>query len=269
MVQRSIELTPPSGGARFPDEFHPPEMPEDRETAQPAVAASHSGTASLEIESSELVPVNGLDAEPIGRGPWHGKRVFDIVGVLIIGALLAPIILIICLCLLVTPGPVLFGHKRVGRHGVPFTCYKFRTMVPDAEQLLTRLLMTQPELRAQWQAEHKLMDDPRVTRFGKFLRKTSFDELPQLWNVLKGDMSLVGPRPIVQEEVLHYGNTIRYYLAVRPGITGLWQVSGRNDTAYEDRVILDRAYVLSACFAIDLGILLGTISLVLRRSGAY
>ena len=269
MVQRSIEFTPPDGESSVPEEIHLGEQPEHGEAARHSVAGNVAVAEQLEIESSLLLPINGFDTESLGRRPWRGKRVFDIVTVLMISLLFAPVILIVCLCLLVTRGPMLFGHKRVGRDGRLFTCYKFRTMIPNAEEVLVKLLASQPELRAQWAADHKLVDDPRITLVGRFLRKTSLDELPQLWNVLKGDMSLVGPRPIVQEEMLRYGNMIRYYLAVRPGITGLWQVSGRNDTSYEDRVILDRAYVLSSSFAIDFGILLGTIGRVLNRSGAY
>jgi undecaprenyl-phosphate galactose phosphotransferase len=232
-------------------------------------ASSDESADKPEIVSTHVVPADYRDAVSAARRPWRGKRAFDIVTALCIGLLSAPIILLVCAWLFVTPGRVLFGHTRVGRNGKLFKCYKFRTMVPNAERILEELLEAEPTLRAQWESDHKLVEDPRITRMGQFLRKTSLDELPQLWNVLRGDMSVVGPRPIVQEEMLHYGNTIRYYLAVRPGITGLWQVSGRNDTAYKDRVILDRAYVLSACFGLDIGILIGTISLVLRRSGAY
>ena len=150
-----------------------------------------------------------------------------------------------------------------------FACYNFRTMVPNAEQQLPQLLENNPELQAQWDKEHKLKDDPRVSKLGEFLRRTSLDELPQLFNVLKSEMSLVGPRPIVEAELQKYGLEKSYYLMVRPGMTGLWQVSGRNDVDYDTRVYLDAWYVKNWSLWYDLAILFKTIKVVFGRNGAY
>ena len=150
-----------------------------------------------------------------------------------------------------------------------FGCLKFRTMVPDADGVLRRLLEVDPRARAEWERDFKLKDDPRITPIGDFLRRTSLDELPQLWNVLKGEMSLVGPRPIIEEEVERYGDQVGYYLETRPGITGLWQISGRNSIGYDDRVALDSWYVRNWSIWYDLVILVKTIAVVLRGKGAY
>jgi lipopolysaccharide/colanic/teichoic acid biosynthesis glycosyltransferase len=150
-----------------------------------------------------------------------------------------------------------------------FSCLKFRTMVPNADQVLRDLLENDPDLRAEWIRDHKLRNDPRVTRLGRFLRRTSLDELPQLLNVLRGEMSLVGPRPVVREELLRYGRNVGIYLAAKPGITGLWQVTGRNDTDYRRRVVLDTYYVRNQNLLLDLYILVKTTGVVLGGSGAY
>ncbi|HKA39286.1 MAG TPA: sugar transferase, partial [Burkholderiales bacterium] len=168
-----------------------------------------------------------------------------------------------------TGGAAIFRHMRVGRYGRMFGCLKFRTMVLDAEGVLRGHLDADPGARAEWERDFKLKDDPRITPIGAFLRKTSLDELPQLWNVLKGEMSLVGPRPIIEEELERYGDQVGYYLETRPGVTGLWQISGRNDTGYEDRVALDSWYVRNWSLWYDLVILVKTINVVLRRKGAY
>ena len=164
--------------------------------------------------------------------------------------------------------PVLFGHYRVGRDGRLFRCLKFRTMYRESEQMLAELLARDPVARAQWEREQKLSDDPRVTPVGRFLRRTSLDELPQLINVLRGEMSLVGPRPITVGELTRYGSVRWHYLSVAPGITGLWQVSGRNDTSYAQRVALDERYVERRSLSVDLWILLRTVKVVLSREGA-
>lgn len=166
-------------------------------------------------------------------------------------------------------GPVIFAHTRIGRHGQPFKCYKFRSMKVNSQELLHKLLATNPAARAEWQRDHKLRADPRITPFGSFLRKSSIDELPQLWNVLKGDMSIVGPRPIVLAEVGRYGRYFDHYCRVRPGLTGLWQVSGRNDTTYRRRVACDVTYVRSQSVSGNIRIIAATIPSVLRRSGSY
>ena len=166
-------------------------------------------------------------------------------------------------------GPVVFAHRRVGRNGRPFYCLKFRSMAADAERRLADLLRDDPDARAEWEADHKLKNDPRITPLGHFLRRSSLDELPQLWNVLRGDMSLVGPRPIVFDEAPKYGRRFRHYCAVKPGITGLWQVSGRNDVSYDVRVALDSLYAQKKGPVLDAWILLATIPAVLCRRGSY
>ena len=233
------------------------------------MASAHSADR-LEILSMNVAPAADT-ALPLRDNfrIWRGKRVFDIAGALVAALIFSPVLLAIVLRLSVSGGSIIFSQKRVGRNGRLFACYKFQTMRPDAEQILEELLRSDPEKRAEWERDYKLRDDPRVTKFGRFLRKTSFDELPQLWNILKGDMSLVGPRPIVSKEMDYYGSNLGHYLSVRPGVTGLWQISGRNDTGYPDRVILDRAYVLSSCLSVDIGIVLRTLTVVLSRSGAY
>ncbi len=197
------------------------------------------------------------------------KRALDVVGALLLGVVFSPLILVIALLMGLEDGPILFRHRRVGRGGRSFECLKFRTMVPNAEQILHELLERDPEARAEWVRDHKLRHDPRVTRVGRFLRRTSLDELPQLWNVLRGEMSLVGPRPIVREEMLRYGRYLPTYLAAKPGVTGLWQVTGRNDTDYRRRVAIDTYYVKKQGLLMDLGILLKTVRVVIWGHGAY
>jgi len=168
-----------------------------------------------------------------------------------------------------TGGPAIFGHKRVGRHGKEFTCYKFRTMVTNAEVVLKDILAKDPEAAAEWARDFKMKDDPRIISIGRLLRRTSLDELPQIWNVLLGDMSLVGPRPIVAAELERYGQYVDYYLEAKPGITGIWQVSGRNNTTYSERVAQDVWYVRNWSLWYDLVVLLKTVAAVFRREGAY
>ena len=184
--------------------------------------------------------------------------------------LIAPLLGLIALLIkLDSPGPVLYTHTRIGFGGKPFKVWKFRTMIKDADRVLREYLEKHPELRAEWERDHKLRHDPRITRVGKWLRKTSLDELPQLWNVLRGEMSLVGPRPIVKEEVKKYGEKFSLYTKVKPGMTGLWQVSGRNDTSYEDRVNLDAYYVQNWSVWLDIYILARTVKVVVVGKGAY
>ncbi|MDB5455852.1 MAG: rfbP [Caulobacter sp.] len=167
------------------------------------------------------------------------------------------------------PGPVLFAHRRVGRGGKSFYCLKFRSMALDAESRLAELLANDPEAHAEWTRDHKLRNDPRVTPLGAFLRKSSLDELPQLFNVLRGEMSLVGPRPIVDAEISRYGHRFVHYCAVKPGITGLWQVSGRNDVSYRSRVAMDCLYAKAKSPMLDAWLLAATIPAVLLRKGSY
>lgn len=197
------------------------------------------------------------------------KRVVDIFGATALAIVFFPIILVLIYSLQREGGAIVFRHTRIGKYGKAFKVYKFRTMVPNADRVLRDLIAQDSELREEWLKDHKLRNDPRVTAVGKFLRRTSLDELPQLWNVMRGEMSLVGPRPVIRAELKKYGRGARYYLAVKPGLTGLWQVSGRNDTDYRRRVAMDRRYVRTASLRVDLVVLVKTIDVVLRRRGAY
>ncbi|HIV71627.1 MAG TPA: sugar transferase [Candidatus Aquabacterium excrementipullorum] len=164
--------------------------------------------------------------------------------------------------------PIFFGHYRVGQNGQLFKCWKFRSMAVNSAEMLAEILKTDPAARAEWDRDQKLTNDPRITPIGHFLRKTSLDELPQLFNVLRGEMHLVGPRPITLAELDRYGETRWHYLNAKPGMTGLWQVSGRSDTTYEERVELDRNYVERRTLWQDIIILVKTISVVLGKGGA-
>jgi lipopolysaccharide/colanic/teichoic acid biosynthesis glycosyltransferase len=200
------------------------------------------------------------------------KRLFDLASVLVILALFWWAIIIVAIAVRLTTGsPIIYGHKRIGRKGCEFKCYKFRSMVPNADEVLAHLLATDAEAREEWNRDFKLKDDPRVTRVGSFIRKTSLDEFPQLWNVVVNDMSIVGPRPVVKKELDHYymGPCKAHYLSVKPGLTGLWQVSGRNDMDYSERVELDRAYVHSWRLRSDFMIVMRTVGVMFRRKGAY
>jgi undecaprenyl-phosphate galactose phosphotransferase len=196
------------------------------------------------------------------------KRMLDIAVAGLALACMSPLLLAVAMLVKSDGGPALYAHTRIGQSGRRFPCLKFRTMVIDAELRLQQLLATDPAAAAEWAATQKLTADPRVTGIGTVLRRTSLDELPQLLNVLRGQMSLVGPRPIVAAEVARYGDNIASYYAVRPGVTGLWQVSGRSETSYARRVQLDTTYVRNWSFWQDLAILLRTIPAVLARRGA-
>ena len=198
-----------------------------------------------------------------------GKRLFDLIGSAILLVLLSPLFVFLKWKISRDGGAAYFGHERVGFSGKIFKCYKFRSMVMNAQEILEELLARDLDARSEWQKDFKLKNDPRVTPLGSWLRKTSLDELPQLWNVLKGDMSLVGPRPVVQAELERYGRDAIYYLMTRPGMTGLWQISGRNDVNYETRVYFDSWYVKNWSLWTDIAILFKTISVVTARKGAY
>ena len=193
----------------------------------------------------------------------------DVVLATLILLLVAPFFLLIVLACRLDGGPALFTHRRVGAGGRPFDCLKFRTMVVNSDVVLRQALARDPALAAEWTDTRKLRDDPRVTRVGKFLRKTSLDELPQLINIMRLEMSLVGPRPIVESEVALYGDNIAEYYATRPGLTGLWQVSGRSNVSYDHRVALDVHYVNHWTLWKDFLLLAKTIPAVLAREGAY
>lgn len=196
------------------------------------------------------------------------KIVTDVVLCIILLVVLAPVMLGISLLVALDGGPVFYTHKRVGKGGQRFYCLKFRSMVRNSDDALAKCLATDSRARDEWDRFQKITNDPRITRVGRFLRATSLDELPQLFNVLRLQMSLVGPRPIVENEVPRYGRNITYYLRTRPGVTGLWQVSGRSNTSYSRRVALDSWYVKNWGFWRDFAILVRTVSVVLRRDGA-
>lgn len=195
------------------------------------------------------------------------KRAMDIIFVALSLPLLVPLIIMLWLLVRCDGGPGFFGHRRIGANGQPFTCWKIRTMVPDAERQLTTWLKNRPQAAREWRQTYKLRHDPRVTRVGLFLRKTGLDELPQILNVLKGDMSLVGPRPVVADELRKYAAQRWVYHACRPGLTGLWQVTGRGAVSYADRVAMDRHYLAKASVWFDLYLLIGTAKTVVLARG--
>ena len=198
------------------------------------------------------------------------KRIFDLICAIGGGVLILPIIAVIALLVAIdNKGNVIFAHRRIGKDGKEFPCYKFQSMVPNAQEILQDYLAKNPEARKEWEESFKLTNDPRVTKLGAFLRKTSLDELPQLWNVIKGDMSLVGPRPIVKKEIERYGEYFREYAMVLPGITGMWQASGRSDTTYEERVSMDTWYVRNWSVWLDIMYLAKTFTAVIFGKGAY
>jgi exopolysaccharide production protein ExoY len=225
-----------------------------------------NGTAKTNSIDGQALLVLVAAPRPIGL---TSKRVADVILSLCGIVLLAPFLIV---CYVATacfsPGPVLFRHKRVGFNGKPFDCLKFRTMAIDAPERLHRHL-EDPAAAAEWIATRKLRNDPRITTIGGFLRKSSLDELPQLFNVLKGDMSIVGPRPVTEEELGRYSNAINAYYACRPGITGLWQVSGRSTTTFRRRIALDRYYAHHWSMVLDAKIIVATIPVVCFSNTAY
>jgi len=197
------------------------------------------------------------------------KVVFDRLVALVALITLAPVMAVVAtLILMRRDGPVFFSHPRVGRGGKIFRCHKFRTMVPNGGALFEQVLAIDPVARDDWEIRRKVFRDPRVSRLGAFLRSSSLDELPQFWNVLCGEMSMVGPRPVTAEELEHYGEAARDYMTVRPGITGIWQVSGRSGCTFAERVALDVGYVRNLSFAQDIAILFRTVKVVLSHEGA-
>jgi exopolysaccharide production protein ExoY len=220
---------------------------------------------SVDIRSDlQIAPVDL--PRPIGL---TSKRLVDVILALSGIVLLAPLLIICSVVTFVTsPGPIVFRHKRVGFNGKYFDCLKFRTMVTDAPARLAQLLETDPVAAAEWTANRKLRNDPRVTAIGSILRKSSLDELPQLFNVLKGDMSIVGPRPVTEEELFRYAGAASTYLACRPGITGLWQVSGRSTTTYNKRIACDTFYARRWSMTLDAKIIIVTLPALLLSDDA-
>ena len=222
-------------------------------------------------EAASYIKRNQLSSlsrvKPVGLSR---KRLVDIALASFGIVLLCPLLLLcFAACLLASPGPALFGHRRIGFQGKYFRCFKFRTMVINGEQVLREYLAAHPEANAEWEATRKLRFDPRVTAIGSILRKTSLDELPQLFNVLRGEMSIVGPRPVTEEELARYSTSVGSYLACRPGITGLWQVSGRSGTTYRKRVAYDTYYARHWSMVLDAKIMIATIPALLDSDNAY
>ncbi len=198
------------------------------------------------------------------------KRILDISLIIISLPVVLPVCIIIgFLVKLTSKGPVLYGHVRVGKNGQPLKCWKFRSMYKDADKQLDKILSQNPEMRRQWEKDRKFINDPRVTKFGRFLRKTSLDELPQLWNIFLGQMSFVGPRPVTEGELSKYGDSADYILSVTPGLSGMWQTSGRSDTEYEERITLDTYYIQNWSIWLDIWIIIKTVSVVIKGKGAY
>lgn len=220
------------------------------------------------VERAAHVPINSISN--LGREGLYrrvGKRAFDVLLALALLPFLGPLICLLWGIARLDGGSGFFGHERVGRDGRRFKCWKIRTMVPGAEEKLRAYLEANPEAALEWEAKRKLANDPRITPIGNFLRVSSLDELPQILNVLAGDMSFVGPRPVTRDELRKYGRYVGCYLAQTPGITGGWQVSGRNDVSYDERVAMDRGYLNDVSFLLDLQILLKTWQVVIRRTG--
>ncbi len=221
------------------------------------------------MNQANVIPLPNIVNNPIRHIPI--KRIFDICFSTLVLTLGLPIYLLLALAVKITSkGPVFFRHERIGRGGRRFLCYKFRTMHPDAETRLRELLDSDPQLRKEWQTHYKLKKDPRITPIGSFLRKTSLDEFPQFWNVLIGDLSVVGPRPVTEEELKKkLGPYAARFLTIRPGLTGPWQVSGRSETNFCKRIRLDMHYIRYQSFLWDLSLILRTVPAMLSTRGAY
>ena len=204
------------------------------------------------------------------KGNLFLKRLLDISIILFFSPIWLPVMIILAFLTKITSrGPIFYGHKRVGKNGKVLKCWKFRSMFSNSQEMLEQILATDPVRREEWEKDRKFIDDPRVTKFGKFLRKTSLDELPQLFNVLTGEMSLIGPRPVTEPELVKYGKYKDYVLSVSPGLSGMWQVSGRSDTGYEERISFDSYYIQNWSIWLDIWILIKTVWVVVKGKGAY
>ncbi|WP_242650573.1 sugar transferase [Cognatiyoonia koreensis] len=227
----------------------------------------------MKHENSDSLSATGefYVAQAAGQGDGFytafGKRAFDIVFAILLLPFLIPVIFMLWVLTVRDGGVGFYGHERIGKNGVRFQCWKIRSMVANAEEKLTTYLKDNPEAAAEWASSQKLTTDPRVTRFGRILRSTSLDELPQIWNVLKGEMSFVGPRPVIADELLRYRHGKATYLSLTPGITGLWQTSGRNDTSYDERVRFDILYSHQISFRLDCLLIIKTASAIFGRTG--
>ena len=259
--------------SELPKEFQSRLLSEQGFHFQRLILMSDMGwIGSLGVTPYDLEGLLGLELRQNLLVPWHQriKRAIDILLSGFLGLLAVPIGVLVALAIrLDTPGRIFYRQRRIGKSGEEINVWKFRTMISNADRRLEDYLADHPESNAEWQEKHKLQNDPRITRVGRFLRRTSLDEIPQLWNVMKGEMSLVGPRPIVAEETEKYQAGYQLYKRVRPGITGLWQVSRRTDTSYADRVRYDEYYVRNWSIWLDIYIILRTVWVVLRGDGAY
>jgi hypothetical protein len=198
------------------------------------------------------------------------KRLIDLLLIVLSFPIVLPVCAVVSLIIkLTSPGPVFYGHLRVGKNGKSIKCWKFRSMCQDADKKLDEILAHNPEMQKQWERDRKLVDDPRVTAVGKFIRKTSIDELPQFLNILTGEMSFIGPRPVTQGELVKYGEQADYILSVTPGLSGMWQTSGRSDTEYEERITLDTYYIQNWSIWLDIWLIIKTVWVVFKRKGAY
>lgn len=225
-----------------------------------------------EVPPLHLTPNPDLQSDLHEVNPCGGmsKRVFDLILAAISITVLSPLLIILAITVRFSDGgPAMFGHTRVGFSGKPFKCWKFRSMAPNSEALLQQHLAANPEAAQEWKLNQKFQNDPRVTPLGYFIRKYSIDELPQLFNILTGDMSFVGPRPIQRSESEKYGRSLRHYLRSRPGLTGLWQISGRSDSTYKKRVVFDRYYVTHWSMLTDLVLIFKTVPVAITGSGSY
>jgi Undecaprenyl-phosphate galactose phosphotransferase WbaP len=241
-------------------------------TPRTVIVSNLFGISGADLIAHDLQGVVAVELRNnlLSRNSLRVKRAIDLLLLVTTAVVTVPLAGIIALAVSLESGrPVIFGHPRIGKMGKPFTAWKFRSMVLEAGELLQEAVASRPAVREEWESRQKLREDPRLTRVGRILRRTSLDELPQLWNVLAGDMSLVGPRPIVAEETARYGEALSLYVRVPPGLTGLWQISGRSDTTYAERVRLDTYYVHSWSVWMDLVILVRTGWIVLTGSGAY
>lgn len=257
-LQRSLSADGLAQHATFPSRA----APDARGLLRPARADGHGGVAGVERARTVRVGTGARARMPLGG---MAKRVFDIAASAAALVVLAPVMLFVALAILLTMGrPVIFIQQRVGHGLAPFRCFKFRTMVTDSQERLARYLGDNPAAAALWRDKQKLEHDPRVTWLGRILRKSSLDELPQLFNILRGDMSCVGPRPVLESELARYGAHIADYAAARPGLTGVWQVSGRGNTTYAHRVNCDRIYARRWSHVLDMSIILRTIPALMR-----
>ncbi len=198
------------------------------------------------------------------------KRFIDFVLLAIAAIPTLLVTLIVSIAIKITsPGPIFYGHKRIGKNGKEIKVWKFRSMVTNSQEILEKILAEDEERRIEWEKDRKFKDDPRITKIGKILRNTSLDELPQLWNILKGDMSFIGPRPVTYDELEKYGKYVDFVLSAKPGLSGMWQISGRSDTGYEERILLDMYYIQNWTIWLDIWIIIKTIWVVIKRKGAY